>query len=222
MLTPAQKATYERDGILFPLPLLSEREAARYRALVEEMLAAEEDSSKLPHLRHDWALELSTHPGVVAAVAEILGVEPAIWGTMVLRKEPGSPQFVSWHQDGAYREFGPGDTLTAWIALADSRPDNGCMQVVRGSHVARLPHHDEPEPDNMIRLGKHVEYDIGSAPVTDVVLRAGEMSIHHNDIIHGSRPNVSDTVRIGFIVRFMKLGLPWTEGPVVVPGRVSV
>ncbi len=222
MLTATQKASYERDGILFPLPLLGDDETARYRALVEEMLATDAGGYQRPHLKYDWALELSTHPAVVAAASEILGTETAIWGTMVLRKEPRSPQFVSWHQDGAYREFGPNDSLTAWIALADSRRENGCMQVVRGSHASRLPHHDEPEPDNMIRLGKHVEFDIGSAPVTDVVLRAGEMSLHHNDIIHGSGPNVGDTARIGFIVRFMKLGLPWTECPVVVPGRVSV
>ncbi|MEA2463154.1 MAG: hypothetical protein QOJ98_901 [Acidobacteriota bacterium] len=222
MLSEIQKAVYEADGILFPVRVLEDEEVARYRPLLEEMLATNPGGAQRPHLKCDWALELSTHPAIVAAASSILGSETAIWGSMVLRKEPRSASFVSWHQDGAYRDFAPGETLTAWIALTDSRPENGCMQVVRGSHVRRLPHHDEPEPDNMIRLGKHVEFDIGNAPVTDVVLRAGEMSLHHNDIIHGSRPNMADDERIGFIVRFMKLGLPWTECPVVVPGQVSV
>lgn len=219
MLTATQKTDYERDGVLFPLRVLDERETRSYRALVEEMLAGDPENSKRPHLKFDWALELSTHPAVVAAAESILG-PTAIWGSMVLRKEPYSRSFVSWHQDGAYREFAPGDSVTAWIALADSHRDNGCMQVVRGSHRSRLPHHDQPEPDNMIRLGKHVEFDVGNAPVTDVELRAGEMSLHHNDIIHGSQPNSTDQPRIGFIVRFMKLGLTWTECPVVVPRQV--
>jgi non-heme Fe2+,alpha-ketoglutarate-dependent halogenase len=221
MLTERQKALYESDGVLFPLRVLNDAEVARYRPLVEEMLAVDAAGYQRPHLKYDWALELSTHPAVVAAAADILGGETAIWGSMILKKEPHSTNFVSWHQDGAYREFAPGETLTAWIALADSHRENGCMQVVRGSHLSRLPHHDAPEPENMIRLGKHVEFDVGNAPVTDVVLRAGEMSLHHNDIIHGSGPNVADQPRIGFIVRFMKLGLPWTECPIVVPGRVS-
>jgi len=221
MLTQRQKAAYESDGILFPLRVFGADEAARYRVLVEEMLATDAGGYQRPHLKYDWALELSTHPEIVAAASSILGAETAIWGSMVLRKEPHTPNFVSWHQDGAYRDFAPGDTLTAWIALADSHPQNGCMRVVPGSHLSRLPHHDAPEPDNMIRLGKHVEFDVGNAPVTDVVLRAGEMSLHHNDIIHGSGPNVADHARVGFIIRFMKLGLPWTECPVVVPGRVS-
>ncbi|HYC90766.1 MAG TPA: phytanoyl-CoA dioxygenase family protein [Thermoanaerobaculia bacterium] len=219
MLTSAQKTAYERDGVLFPLAALRDAETARYRARVEEALALDPENHKLPHLKFDWALELATHPAVVAAAESVLG-KTAIWGAMVLRKEPHSRSFVSWHQDGAYREFGPGDCVTAWIALADSVPRNGCMQVVRGSHHTRLPHHDQPEPDNMIRLGKHVECSIDGAAVTDVVLRAGEMSLHHNDIIHGSQPNTSDQPRIGFIVRFMKLGLPWSEFPLVVPGEL--
>ena len=221
MLTERQKAEYARDGVLFPLRILRDDETARYRSLVEEALARDPEGYSRPHLKYDWALELSTHPAVISAAESVLG-ETAIWGSMVLRKEPHSKSFVSWHQDGAYREFAPGDCVTAWVALADSRPENGCMQVIRGSHHLRLPHHDEPEPDNMIRLGKHVEFDIGGAPVTDVVLRAGEMSLHHNDIIHGSQPNLTDQPRIGFIIRFMKLGLPWTECPLVVPRQASV
>lgn len=220
MLTEAQKAAYASDGVLFPLRVLRDDETERYRAAVEAMLARDPDDYKLPHLKYDWALELATHPAVVSAASAILG-ETAIWGAMVLRKEPHSRSFVSWHQDGAYRDFAPGDCVTAWVALADSIPENGCMQVIRGSHHTRLPHHDEPEQDNMIRLGKHVEFDVGNAPVTNVVLRAGEMSLHHNDIIHGSRPNTTDQPRIGFIIRFMKRGLPWSEFPLVVPGQVS-
>ncbi|HEX2832583.1 MAG TPA: phytanoyl-CoA dioxygenase family protein [Thermoanaerobaculia bacterium] len=220
MLTSAEKAAYTQDGVLFPIHVLREGEIARYRAKVEQSLASDPENAKLPHLKYDWALELATHPFVVAAAESVLG-RTAIWGAMVLRKEPHSRSFVSWHQDGAYREFKPGDCVTAWIALADSVPENGCMQVIRGSHHARLPHFDQPEPDNMIRLGKHIESEIDPAMITDVVLRAGEMSLHHNDIVHGSQPNTSDRARIGFIVRFMKYGLTWTECPLVIPGTVT-
>jgi ectoine hydroxylase-related dioxygenase (phytanoyl-CoA dioxygenase family) len=80
------------------------------------------------------------------------------------------------------------------------------MQVVRGSHRARYAHRDQPEPDNMVRLGKHAEVDVDAKDVTDVVLRAGEMSIHHNDLLHGSRANDSDRARAGFVVRFVRRG----------------
>jgi ectoine hydroxylase-related dioxygenase (phytanoyl-CoA dioxygenase family) len=38
---------------------------------------------------------------------------------------------------------------------------------------------------------------------TDVVLRPGEMSLHHVRIAHGSEPNRSDRPRIGFVIRYV-------------------
>jgi non-haem Fe2+, alpha-ketoglutarate-dependent halogenase len=43
---------------------------------------------------------------------------------------------------------------------------------------------------------------VGERDAVDVVLRAGEMSLHHVNIIHGSNPNPSDGSRIGFAPRF--------------------
>jgi hypothetical protein len=188
--------TYERDGILFPLPVLTREEAAHYASFASDP-AAEAN----PHLNFAWARELAEHPAVVKAAEAVLGACD-LFSTQLLFKPPHSRDFVSWHQDSAYRDFGPGEVASAWIALTDTAADNGCMQVVRGSHRVRVPHRDRPDPDNMIRLGKHAEGDVDPAAVTDVVLRAGEMSLHHNDLLHGSRPNLSGRPRAGFVVRF--------------------
>ena len=45
--------------------------------------------------------------------------------------------------------------------------------------------------------------EVNEADAVEVVLRAGEMSLHHAAIIHGSRSNRSDTQRLGFVVRFV-------------------
>ena len=45
--------------------------------------------------------------------------------------------------------------------------------------------------------------DVKESDAIDVVLRPGEMSLHHPNIVHGSNPNTSDGPRIGFIVRFV-------------------
>jgi len=189
---------FDRDGILFPIPVLSRDEAARCGEL-----AGDPEAEANPHLRFAWARELAAHPVVVRAAEAVLGACEVL-STQTLFKPPRSRAFVSWHQDSAYRDYGPGDVASAWIALTDAAADNGCMQVVRGSHRARVPHRDQPEPDNMIRLGKHAVVDVDPRGVTDVVLRAGEMSIHHNDLLHGSRPNDSDRPRAGFVVRFIR------------------
>ena len=204
---------YGTDGIVFPLRALSAAEAGHYRELAFAALARDAEIEANPHLKCDWAHDLATHPAIRDAADALLG-DSAIWATQLLFKPPRSRGFVSWHQDGAYRDFGPGDVASAWVALFEATEENGCMQVVRGSHRTRLPHRDLPERDNMIRLGKHAEAEIDPAQVTNVVLDAGEMSLHHNDLLHGSRPNGSDRPRLGFVVRFLKRGIPW-NGPLV-------
>lgn len=212
-MTADQLAAYADDGILFPLPAISAFDADRYRDLACAALARDAGVEANPHLQCDWARELATHPAIREAAGAVLG-DSAVWATQLLYKPPRSRGFVSWHQDGAYRDFAPGDVASAWVALAEATEENGCMQVVRGSHRTRLPHRDVPERDNMIRLGKHAEAEIDPASVTNVVLRAGEMSLHHNDLLHGSRPNGSDRPRLGFVVRFLRRGVPWS-GPLV-------
>jgi ectoine hydroxylase-related dioxygenase (phytanoyl-CoA dioxygenase family) len=215
-ILPEQVERYRRDGILFPLPAILAAEAERCRWLAEEALARDASAHLNPHLKLGWARELATHPRVVAAAEAVLG-PCAIWASMLMLKKAKSRSYVSWHQDGAYRDFAGGDVVSIWVALADSTPANGCMRVVRGSHARRLPHVDRPDPDNMIRMGKHAAVEIDEKRVTDVVLRAGEMSLHHNDLLHASGPNASAGVRLGLVVRFMRLGLPWSEGPLIVP-----
>jgi hypothetical protein len=45
--------------------------------------------------------------------------------------------------------------------------------------------------------------NVDESAAVDIVLKPGEMSLHHTNIVHGSKPNASDGPRIGFIVRFV-------------------
>jgi ectoine hydroxylase-related dioxygenase (phytanoyl-CoA dioxygenase family) len=79
------------------------------------------------------------------------------------------------------------------------------MRVVPGSHRDGVWEHDTvvDDPNLMNRRGERVRNDVDEAQAVDVVLRPGEMSLHHANIVHGSNANGSDGPRIGFIVRFV-------------------
>jgi ectoine hydroxylase-related dioxygenase (phytanoyl-CoA dioxygenase family) len=125
-------------------------------------------------------------------------------GSLVLCKYPRDPAFVSWHQDNYYSNLHLTPSLSAWIALRDSTAENGCMRVVPASHQEGvLPHAEKGNVNNLLKLGQEIQVEVNEADAVDVVLRAGEMSLHHAAIIHGSRPNRSDTQRLGFVVRFV-------------------
>ena len=49
-------------------------------------------------------------------------------------KPAGTGRKVPWHQDGEYWPLKPLSTCTVWIAIDDSHQDNGCLNVIPGSH----------------------------------------------------------------------------------------
>jgi non-haem Fe2+, alpha-ketoglutarate-dependent halogenase len=215
ILSEEQARRYERDGILFPIRVLAPDEVSKFRSGFEEMesyFGGKLEYAALTHLYFQWAYDLATTPRVVDAVEDILGEDILLQSTLILCKYPHDPAFISWHQDLKYTNQSEHSTTSAWIALSDSTSDSGCMRVIAGSHrQGLLPHIDEAAPHNMLNYGVTADETLAE----DVVLAAGEMSLHHSDIIHGSAPNRSAAKRIGFIVRFVTSAYQRTENPVI-------
>jgi ectoine hydroxylase-related dioxygenase (phytanoyl-CoA dioxygenase family) len=207
MTTESLRTRFERDGIVFPISALPPARTASYRACFEEMeQLAGRQLCRVSHpaMHFAWAYRLATEPAVLAAVEDVLGPDLLLAGSLVLCKYPHDPAFVAWHQDNYYSDLHLTPSLSAWIALQDSTVENGCMRVVPGSHQGGvLPHKEKGDANNLLRQGHEIQVPVNEKDAVEVVLRAGEISLHHAAIIHGSRPNRSDTQRLGFVVRFV-------------------
>jgi ectoine hydroxylase-related dioxygenase (phytanoyl-CoA dioxygenase family) len=207
-------ATFERDGVLFPLPLLSREEAARTQARVADLMARTRQPHRMGnlHLYFPWMLRLASHPALLDAAETLLGPDLLIAGSVLLHKPARDPAFASWHQDNTYATF----LLSAWIALTDSDEENGCMRVVRGTHRSgRLPHVVSTDAHNMLARGPQLAGPVDEGAAVPVLLKAGEFSLHHPAIVHGSGPNESADARTGFVVRFATATLAEAKNPVV-------
>jgi len=207
-LTAAQIEGYERDGYVSPVPVLSPAETAHFRQAFEEVAARLGGRPLAQSLGHSqayfrWAYDLATHPAILDAVEDLLGPDILVWTVSIFPKYPRDPGYISWHQDGTYWGLDSTRVTTAWVALTDSSVDNGCMRVVPGSHRRPiLPHRDTYAPENRLSRGQEIEVAVDEREAVDIVLRPGEMSLHHVNIIHGSNPNPSDRSRIGFAPRY--------------------
>lgn len=205
--TESSRTLFERDGIVFPIPVLPPEKMAAYRecfAEMEQVAGRQLGRVGHPAMHFDWAYRLATEPAVLDAVEEILGPDLLIAGSLVLCKYPRDPAFVAWHQDNYYSNWHLTPSASAWIALRDSTIENGCMRVVPGSHQQGvLPHEEKGNGNNLLQQGQEIQVEVDEADAVEVELREGEMSLHHSAIIHGSRPNRSDTQRLGFIIRFV-------------------
>lgn len=203
---------YAHDGVLFPFTVLTDDELKRYRddaiechAALGELAATTEHPIKMNgelHLHFEWAHALSTHPAVLDVVEQIIGPNILVHSSTLFLKPPGN-SYVSWHQDGHYWGLSAPHLVSAWIALANSTVENGCLRVQPGSHITLLPHIERVHPDNMLGTGSTVRDGFDEARAVDVELRAGEMSMHHVNMLHGSNPNRSRADRIGYAVRYL-------------------
>ena len=81
---------------------------------------------------------------------------------------------------------------------------DGCLRVVPGSHRARTEFHHRTDERPISRsIASSTEGQFDEASAEDVVLKAGQMSLHDVFMIHGSRANRSPRRRAGFAIRYM-------------------
>lgn len=196
-LSITARQCYQHDGIVFPLRVLAEDEVRRYRDGCEDLEAhlggkPRTIEVRQMHLHFRWAYELATHPCILDCIADLLGPDLLIWATELFAKWPSDATVaIGWHRDFPYMRFDCGKTVTAWVALSPSIQANGCMRVVRRSR-------DTTIGDPAAKPGA-----IDEALMEDVVLEAGEMSLHDPEVLHGSGPNRSSEKRVGFAIRYI-------------------
>lgn len=206
----ALTASYERDGFVFPVPILTAEQANDYRLRLERV--EQQYRSTLPvdlYLKFDphYVLpvidELVHLPRVLDFVTAILGPDLMVSNTNLFLKEADSLGHISWHQDLYYVGLDGDDFVTVWLALTPATMENGCMQFLRGSHRGSLPHSDTFDEHNMLTRGQAIDAAIDASKVAHVLLEPGQASLHHGWMAHSSEPNRSKHRRVGLVIRYM-------------------
>ncbi len=209
LLTEAEIERYDHDGFHFPIRVMPREEALAYRAKLEAYEAEtggpiQSNMRHKVHLLFGWANELVRHPKILDAVEDIIGPNILCWATNFFIKEANDPGFVSWHQDATYWGLEPDDVITAWLAMSDAPVESGAMKFVPGSHKwTQLPHKDTFHEHNLLSRGQEIAVEVDERDGQFVPLQAGEISLHHVKLVHGSAPNTTDDRRIGLAIRYI-------------------
>ena len=110
-----------------------------------------------------------------------------------------------WHQDsGYYGAKTPFHILWLWVPLVDVGVDNGCLQMIKGSHRWGLL------PINEDANGYHVPVeDIETrGEVVTLPMKAGDVLAFHNMTFHRSLANKSQEIRWSIDMRYSEIGQP--------------
>jgi non-haem Fe2+, alpha-ketoglutarate-dependent halogenase len=202
-------AQFWREGFYFPLRVLSSEQARHYRTRLQAQEKREggplqSNRRHKVHLLFRWANELVRLPQILDAIEDLIGPNILCWTTNFFIKEAHDPAFVSWHQDATCWGLDPDDVVTAWLALSDAPVESGAMKFLPGSHRgAQLPHVDTFHENNLLSRGQEIAIAVDERQGVFVPLSAGEISLHHVKLVHGSAPNTTGDRRIGLAIRYI-------------------
>ncbi|MDC3207996.1 phytanoyl-CoA dioxygenase family protein [Candidatus Pelagibacter sp.] len=204
-LTADEIKRYDKDGYIAPINVLTKEEAIQVRKeieLIEKEMPNEIDNSGRYNVHLiSPKLDMIVHnSNILDSVESIIGKNILVCSTTLFIKNAYQKGFVSYHQDAKYIGLEPHNWVTAWIAITDSNEINGCMRMWPGSHKHLKEHNQKFNEGNLLTRGQTIE-NVPEDQIKLIELKAGQMSLHHPRIVHGSGVNKSDDRRIGFVIQ---------------------
>lgn len=211
-LTQQQVDSFHYNGFLFPLPALSTAEISTCLAGLQRLEAelgspvadAEIKWRSHAYAHSPWFNDLIRHPRILDAIEDVIGPDILVWTSTFFIKEPLSPTFAAWHQDGTYFGLEPKEQVCAWVALSDASHEAGCMEMLSSQGAPRQRHHAALGLAHSInRAGQTIMEPLDETSAAAMALRAGEFSLHHELAVHRSSPNNASHRRVGIGLNYI-------------------
>src|SRR5580698_6237572 len=216
-LTPQQIANYHRDGYLIVADFLSPEEidklyhiATGDKVLRNHAFDLNDQTGKKTKLTlwynpGDDAYGLLTRSKRIIDGVDLLldGDTPVChFHSKLMQKEPRVGGAWEWHQDYGYwykNEFlFPDQMISVMVAITAATKENGCLQVIGGSHkMGRIEHGFAG--DQVGAAQHYVDLALSVMPLVYVELKPGDALFFHSNLLHRSAANLSDTARWSLI-----------------------
>lgn len=228
-MTLDQVEHYNKQGYVRPFDVFPSDEIASIRGyfdeLLEQTIAAGGDSYSIStaHLKHGRVYDLLTDSRIVALVRDVLDDNVIGWGSHFFCKMPHDGKAVAWHQDASYWPLTPSKAVTVWLAIDDATIENGCMKFIGGSHLFGHMTYRPSADDEGNVLNQTIDNveQYGDEVINE--LKAGQVSLHSDLLLHGSEANDSDKRRCALTLRYctpdVQAGSNWHAKGVVVSGN---
>ncbi len=211
LFTPEQRAQYERDGFVIVRSLFDTEEIGLMREAMEQDPAlraslydrkdAEGKSTRMATWNHpgDSVYGLAARSRrVVDTMEDMLGGEVYHYHSKLTAKEPYDGGAWEWHQDYGYW-YHNGCMYpymgSVMVALDRANRDNGCLQVLRGSHLAGRVDHGVLPGEQVGADLRRVEQMKKQLELVYVELEPGDGLFFHANLMHRSDQNRSPNRR---------------------------
>jgi phytanoyl-CoA hydroxylase len=213
-LSAADKALFNENGYVLIKGMLNAEEVKKlYDIAIHDQVISNKsfDRGDANGLRTKLALWysladdayslLARSKRIVEGVQLLLDGEPAHFHSKLMQKEPKVGGAWEWHQDYGYwyRDgFLYPQMLSVLTALSPSTKENGCLQVIKGSHLTgRIEHGFSGEQVGANQ--ERVDELLKRLELVYVEMEAGDTLFFHSNTLHRSDANLSDAPRWSLI-----------------------
>jgi ectoine hydroxylase-related dioxygenase (phytanoyl-CoA dioxygenase family) len=228
-LTPQEQSLFQEDGYLISRAFFTEQEInLLYQLSMDDTVIGNsmdfnDQSGKRTRLTlwftpgDDSFGLMSRSERMVNAVRALLGSKGEVchFHSKVMQKEPKVGGAWEWHQDyGYWYKNGflyPEAMISVMTALTEAKIENGCLQVLKGSHkMQRFEHNFAGE-----QQGADLEFVAAAEKVCKLVyveLKPGDVLFFHSNLLHRSAANTSDKSRWSIISAYnLSYNAPFRE-----------
>ncbi|WP_417851652.1 phytanoyl-CoA dioxygenase family protein [Thalassoglobus sp.] len=166
---------------------------------------------KQAHSRGIVFTEWLTFPPLRESLKQLLGpalVCPFAHHNCIMTKEPEFSSETGWHQDIRYWSYSRPELVSMWLALRPENKDNGCLQLVPGTHRMTFGQHqfdselffrdDLKENQALIEQRVYAE------------LEPGDVLLFHCRTLHAASRNRTDKTKYSVVFTFRPLDNPPT------------
>lgn len=216
-LTLAQIEQYNQDGFLIISGFLNQEEVSKLyqiaiddKAMSKNAINVNDSSGKRSKLSlwykpgDDIYGLLTRSESLVNSVNQLLDGDAAVchFHSKLMQKEPKVGGAWEWHQDYGYwykNEFLlPDQMMSVMVAITDANTENGCLQVIKGTHkMGRVEHGFAGEQVGASQ--RYVDLALETMELIYVELKAGDILFFHSNLLHRSEANLSDKARWSMI-----------------------
>lgn len=216
-VTPAMKEAFRTNGYVIIRQVLNPTEMSKVRKMLESPEVQRHAYTTADDLMKETRMVLwfkvgEDVAGCVASMNKIAGTLEELMGgdevyhfsTKILMKEANQSGSFLWHQDyGYFYNWGymyP-DAASIFLAVDDCTKENGCLEVLRGSHrMGRIQHYP---------AGKQLQADLERVEQAKkrhehlyMEMKAGDILYFPGNLLHRSLPNTTNQRRWSYVVAY--------------------
>ena len=210
-LSPDEMEEFQEQGFLGPFTAFEPQEMEKVRRIIYDRVLTIPTpycpfGLRVRHLDSRTVYELCSSPPIVDRMASLLGPDLILWNSNLFNKPPAEPDHMEeypWHQDYYNWQIKPVLNVSAWLAITPATPENGCVEVIPGSHRQNIPPIRDTDPRLSLRFGG-VASDPACVDETKkmtLALKPGQFFLFNERLLHHSNPNLTRENRLGLAVR---------------------